>query len=321
MNKQTFGSTTLNTDRTNMRLTEVYEAVSRNAGGIIDVADGTTIWWKTAFTNLARFAGDVHIHEITPAILTAWYSNLLITHQINGANSYMQSVKTAYYRLMRRGLASDNPACYIQCLPPDPHVPAAATLETYLAMRQYADLKRRAIVSFVWGTGCRISEVCSIRLNKLEFWQQDDALCMAAEIFGKHPRRRPGRAKRTVYADGLQATDVHDYYIHIVNAPPGREYLFTNEDGMLPIAKSAVRWAWSQVVKDCNFTEDVTCNPHSFRHAFAYRKRAEGYPLEWISQWLGHTDPAFTAKFYGDKSEPESRKRFFRPPPTLRTNQ
>lgn len=307
------GKNSFRSEGTITLLSDVYRTINTNSHGVVDVAHGTTLWWRSAFHSLMRVVGDMPVEELTPAMVSQWYARLMETHQVNSANNYVHSVKCAYYRLMRRGLAEYNPACYIQLAPPDPHLPAAATLETYLAMRDQADLRQRAILSFVWGTGCRISEVSAVKLAKLEFWYQDDTLCMASEIFGKHKRRRPDRAKRVVYADDIQAHDVHTYYESVISL--GRPYLFTSEDGRNPMPVATIRNNWLAMAKAAGLDSDVVFNPHSFRHAFAYRKRADGYPLEWISQWLGHADPQFTAKFYGDKTEHESRRRFFKPPP------
>jgi len=91
--------------------------------------------------------------------------------------------------------------------------------------------------------------------------------------------------------------------------------LFTDRTGDKPIPIPTLHSILRKMSLAAELPPNVVCNAHAFRHAFAYRKRREGYPLEWISEWLGHSDPAFTAKMYGDKSEPEIRRRYFEPPP------
>jgi site-specific recombinase XerD len=55
-------------------------------------------------------------------------------------------------------------------------------------------------------------------------------------------------------------------------------------------------------------------NPHAFRHAFAQRKLDEGHDLAYVSQWLGHSSPEFTAKVYCIRTEDMLRKQFFTEP-------
>lgn len=42
-----------------------------------------------------------------------------------------------------------------------------------------------------------------------------------------------------------------------------------------------------------------TLHPHDFRHTFISINLAAGEPLEWVSRYVGHASPSFTARVYG----------------------
>ncbi len=110
-------------------------------------------------------------------------------------------------------------------------------------------------------------------------------------MVGKHHRRLSiDHAGRYLYAEGLEATAVADW---LTARPYSRnDALFTDRTGDKPIPIPTLHSILRKMSLAAELPPNVVCNAHAFRHAFAYRKRREGYPLEWISEWLGHSDPA-----------------------------
>ena len=295
-----------------LRLSDAAPAIL--APSLPPVSPQTVRWWRDALTVFIRWLGrDVAVMDVSRHDVERWHAHLLGRMSPVTANNYLRAVRTIYARLLRLGYVDDNPAA----LPPAPQPPGrpqAIKPETYRALWDVAGVRERAVLGILWATGARIGELPTITLTGLQLWNEKGSLCLAAFVVGKHHRRlSPDKAGRYLYADGAEAAAVRDW---TAARPPGRgDALFPSRDGdgaaPVPTLHSILR----KLRHDAGLPPGVVANAHSFRHAFAYRKRREGYPLEWISEWLGHSDPAFTAKMYGDKSEPEIRRRFFEPPP------
>jgi site-specific recombinase XerD len=299
-------------------LTDAAAVAGRNAGGIKDVADSTLVWWSEAARNLSRFLADgapVAVDEITPDHILEWRAwQLDCGLSAVTANNRLRALRIVYNRLLKMNLVADNPAAHVLYAPQKPHSPQACKISTYCRLRTVAGVREQAILALLWGTGCRIGELPSMTLDTLEIWQENGRFRLAVVAVGKYQRRRSiEKATRYVYADGREVEDVRRWLEE--RRATGR-YLFPDKSGKEATTSNTLHSIFHHLRLAAGIDpRKVVSNPHSFRHAFAYRKRRQGYPIEWISQWLGHSDPMFTAKMYGDKSEPEIRRRFFEPPP------
>lgn len=303
-------------------LTEAARAASLNPGGLLDISPRTLQGWLETMRNLSYFLENdqITITEVTAAMLLDWHEWQQQQVTAVSANNRLRALRVIYNRLIKRGLASDNPASYVPYAPEDPHIPEGVSRATYDAMRESADVRGRAILAILWLTGCRIGEVASIRTDTLETWlhKEDEndpgRWRLMATIKGKYHRRLSvKKATRNIYGEGPEVLDVKQW---LKERPFDAPYLFTNRTGENPISVHAL----SSIMRDIRIAagidpHETTSNAHAFRHGFVYRKQKEGYPIEWISQWVGHSDPFFTARVYGDRSDREIMRRFFSPPP------
>jgi integrase len=282
--------------------------------GVCTVSPRTVRWLEQSLEYLLRFA-NCEVGDISAEVVALWHRALLEYVSPTTANNYLRGVRVVMARLVNRDLLDDNPAAVVPYHPQPPHRPEAVTVETYHALLAVAGLRDAAIVSLLWGTGCRIGEIATISTETMDLWQENGEYRFAAAVVGKYHRRHGlGHATRYVYANDQEAEALRAWLV--ARPATSSPALFTSRDGRQPIPNSTIQSAL-RALKDRAGVDSV-CNPHAFRHAFAYRKRREGYPLEWISEWLGHSDPAFTAAMYGDKTEREIRNRYFARPPRNR---
>lgn len=279
--------------------------------GVCTVSPRTVRWLEQSLEYLLRFA-NCEVGDVSAEVVALWHWALLEYVSPTTANNYLRGVRVVMARLVKRELLDDNPAAIVPYHPQPPHRPEAVSVETYHALLAVAGVRDAALVSLLWGTGCRISEIATMSIETMDIWQESGEWRFAAAVVGKYHRRLSiGHATRYVYADGREADTLRSWLA--VRPSSSSPALFTSRDGARPMPNSTVQ----SVLRSLRDKAGVTavCNPHAFRHAFAYRKRREGYPLEWISEWLGHSDPAFTAAMYGDKTEREIRNRYFARPP------
>lgn len=283
------------------------------------ISPRTLKWWHAALADLARFLGHAYaVDELDPNEVERWHASLLTRVSPVTANNNLRAVRGVLARLVRAGYLADNAAGKVAYAPQRPNRPQAVSEATYAALLAAADSARNAaLLGLLWATGCRVGELTTITLTGLELWRESEGDRLAAFVIGKHHRRLSiDHAGRYVYAAGVEVELVRRWLE--ARPPVTAAALFPDRTGTRPAPVITLQSALAKLRRLAGLPPGTVANAHAFRHAFAYRKRREGYPLEWISEWLGHADPAFTAKMYGDKSEPEIRRRFFAPPPGRR---
>lgn len=288
-------------------------ATAALAGGP-PVSPRTFNWWRAALTDLARFIGaERAVEEIATHDIQRWHAHLLRRVSPVTANNNLRAVRGVFTRLVRAGHLANTPAAAVPYAPQPPARPQAVTEATYRRLLDVAGVRDAAFLALLWATGARIGELPTITLSDLQFWEEGDER-LAAFVVGKYHRRLSiDHAGRYLYAAGAEVAAVRRWLT--VRPSVVTDALFPARIGTSSIPVATLHSALRLLRQRAQLPPETVANAHAFRHAFAYRKRREGYPLEWISEWLGHSDPAFTAAMYGDKSEPEVRRRFFAPPP------
>ena len=175
---------------------------------------------------------------------------------------------------------------------------------TYETMRANLTAVRNiAIIDTLWATGCRIEELTTIEVPEIERWEDEGETRFAFRVLGK------GNKYRHIYAGGSQARAIAQWVDERPLLLPKTTALFTTFHGR-PLKLSSIHSVIRKAQK--GLPKDTIKNAHGMRHAFALRKLGEGYDIAAVSEWLGHSDPAFTAKVYCTRREDELRTLFFR---------
>lgn len=131
----------------------------------------------------------------------------------------------------------------------------------------------RAIVLFLFSSGCRRSEVSRLTLNDLELTKR------TANVIGK------GNKSRQVHFSEECAFALKEYLeIRICN---DNEFLFISKFGGR-LGTQGIYKITTGLGKQAGLQKSL--NPHSCRHTFATRMLAKGASLEFIADELGHTN-------------------------------
>lgn len=278
-----------------------------NAAGIQDVADSTLRWWRSAIGRLVRWAGDVRLDELDAQTLFEWHREIAVSASAVTANSYLRAVAAVLARLVRAGILADSAARYVPSLPEPAADPQAVEEATYLAMRDAAECVRdRAMVDALWATGCRISGLLSMTVGRIEFWRVGDELRMAAFVIEKFSK------SRYVYARTPQSDSVMAWLD--VRPETGHDAVWLSVGTRArnkPLARAGAEHALRRLRERAGIARDEPANAHAFRHAFGIRMLDEGHDLAAVSAWLGHSDPAFTARVYVNRREAQLRRKYF----------
>ena len=277
---------------------------------IINVTPDTIRWMKTSLSSLIRFLdNDFDFKEVTVQDIDAWQR-----HEMGRGispvtiNSYLRGLKTTYSRLQKNGMIGHNPAQPILYIPEPRPNPKAISCTDYIAMRNAAkSIRDKAIVATLWATGSRIGGLIKMQLNEMDRWQINGEHRFALYVTEKFNK------SRWVYAGGEEGDFLHawlkqrpvtsDPAIFLTQTQPARKF-----------SRSGMEHVLRRLRILAKIPKARPSNAHAFRHAFAIRKLNEGYDLAVVSQWLGHSNPEFTARVYAIRHEAELRQKYFEKP-------
>lgn len=131
----------------------------------------------------------------------------------------------------------------------------------------------RALVEFMYSTGCRVSELCNVKLNDID-WNEKKVL-----LFGK------GSKYRTSYLN-----DKSIYYLkeYLQDRKGDSQYVFVSERAPFNrIQKDGVDKRFRYLSKRANLGKDIT--PHVLRHTTATVGLQNGMPVTDVQKILGHS--------------------------------
>ena len=140
-----------------------------------------------------------------------------------------------------------------------------------------------ALVHFLLSTGCRISEVCSLNINNVDFEH------LECTVLGK------GNKERTVFLDDVTAMFVKRY---IQNRKYNSSALFVGK-GNKRLQPGGVRLRLNQIGE---MAGGVYVHPHRFRRTLATNLIDRGMAIQEVATILGHDDINTTLAYvYIDK--------------------
>ncbi len=139
-------------------------------------------------------------------------------------------------------------------------------------------VRERAMIEFMYSTGCRVSEMCIVKLSDVNF-QTDEV-----HLFGK------GRKHRTSYLNAKAHVALQEY---LNTREDDSVYLFVSDRRPHhQICKDAVELIIRKIRQRAGITKTVT--PHIIRHTTATQAVRHGMPIEEVQKLLGHENVATT---------------------------
>lgn len=134
------------------------------------------------------------------------------------------------------------------------------------------NLRDKAILEFLYSTGCRVSEVINVKVNDVD-WNNN-----TVHLFGK------GKKHRTSYLNAKAIVALRAYLESRKDKDP---HLFVSiRAPHHAIHKEAVEALFRKLSADSKIGKIVT--PHVMRHTTATQAVNSGMPIEDISKFLGH---------------------------------
>lgn len=136
-------------------------------------------------------------------------------------------------------------------------------------------LRDIAILEMLFATGARVSELCQIKNDSLDFETH------TIKILGK------GSRERIIQIENIEVISaLHEYYNAFTDDIKNTGYLFINKLHM-PLKDQSVRDIICKYVKMAGY--DLHITPHMYRHSFATSLLEEDVDIRYIQQLLGHS--------------------------------
>ena len=141
------------------------------------------------------------------------------------------------------------------------------------------DIRQKAIVDFLFSTGCRVSECVDVQLSDIDWTNRSVVI-----------RHGKGDKLRKVFFNAESELTLRRYMATREDATP---YLFVSKRA--PHTQLGTR-AMQLIIKDARIRSQITnhCTPHTLRHTFATYGIHAGIPLEQLQALMGHAKPETT---------------------------
>lgn len=246
------------------------EAYGRDIRGLIDFVSGKGILDPKKLTegHIVGYLGALHGREQASASIAR----------------ALMAIKVLFRFWKREGVVGTNVALYMDSPRLWQLIPAVLTseeVERLLAIpntNTFIGARDRAIFEMLYGSGLRVSEVCTLGVHDV-----DDTF---VRVMGK------GRKERIVPV-GREAIAALDHYL-LNHRNDSEGALFLSRRGK-PIERTVV---WKRI-KSYAVQADIEKNvsPHTLRHSFATHLLDNGADLRVIQEMLGHASIGTTDRY------------------------
>lgn len=257
---------------------------------------------------LVEFLGDapvegITVHDLRRYVASLWEQNTLhVGHRLRQAHDgslspftvagRVRAFKRLFNFLVEEGVISESPARRIETPNPKGYDPKGISDRDFLAIlatcedSDVIDRRDRAIMCFLFDTGCRVGGLCGLRLRDV------DLNAMRAQVTEKGGKRRS-----VVYTEPTRDALISWLAVHPYGCECDSVFVRLGSHRHDPLAPNGVGQMLAIRGKRAGVTGPV--NPHSFRHAFAINFLLDGGDIGVLSKLMGHESVDITIRFYG----------------------
>ncbi|AIO18464.1 Tyrosine recombinase XerC [Candidatus Izimaplasma bacterium HR1] len=269
-----------------MRNVEVLERFKNYIESEKRYSDYTSISYFDDIHNLINFLDKEQFGDIltvSPRIARFYTATLHENYSPKSIARKISSVRSLYNFLVREDVLEENPFLDIELPKQEKRLPKFIYPEEIESIFKSIDTssvlgtRNYLILEFLYGTGVRVSELCNVKLNDIDYFQN---LCL---IHGK------GSKDRYVPLHNRLINEISDYVITTrkdLLKTKENKYLFLNHHGD-NITPRGIRMVINKVMLESG--ESLKISPHTLRHTFATHLLNNGADLRSIQELLGHS--------------------------------
>lgn len=210
-------------------------------------------------------------------------------------NRFIAAVRTFFFYSRKFGYIEKNPALEIRTVKIPRYVPAFLTQNEIDRLCKEPEVNEllwetrdKAIFESFYSTGCRVSELVSLRLSDFDYSRH------SAVIRGKGEKdRRVYFEKDAQAAISVYLSDRKKRFLKegIEDSSP---YLFVNQKGG-HLTPGGVRYILGKYTGRDGLNHHVS--PHALRHTFATIMLASGADIRVVQKFLGHSSISTTQRY------------------------
>ncbi len=199
------------------------------------------------------------------------------------------TVLRSFYRFLNKdNITKNNPMLLIESIKPIKKVPVTLTVKEIediigaISLNNAIDYRNKAMLEFLFSTGARISELCNLKLNQLNF--EDSSVL----LHGK------GNKDRTTFIGDVALEYLTKYlntYRKDILKDKNSNYVFVGKIKD-KLNRSYVLTLIKKYAKIAGVNKNIS--PHTFRHSFATSLLENGADLVTVKTLLGHNNIATT---------------------------
>lgn len=208
----------------------------------------------------------------------------------NTISRKISSLRAFYQFLLKNEIVSENPFSYVNLKKKSLRLPRffyEKEMEAlFVAVKgdEPLDFRNEALLEVLYGTGIRVSECRSIRLQDIDF---DLGVLL---VHGK------GNKERYVPFGHYAAVAMDNYMklgrnVLMEKYQKKHDYLFVNHYGD-QITTTGIEYVLNQVIKKSSLTTEI--HPHMLRHTFATHLLNNGADMRTVQELLGHASLSST---------------------------
>lgn len=253
--------------------------------GECHLSDNTIAAYRRDMQRFTSWLGERNLANLRINALSDYVASL---HQEELAPSSIArnivAVRTFFKFLQLEGVVRENPAELIATQKMWERIPNVLTsqqVEAFLNAPKKSDsfcLRDRALLEVLYATGCRASEVCTLRIRDLSLTE-------------RHIRCQGKGGKQRLVPIGSQAITAIETYCEVLRGKLAAKNIHPPEELFLSRSGRALDriQLWRLVklyAKRVGISEEVS--PHSLRHSFATHLLAGGADLRLVQEMLGH---------------------------------
>lgn len=215
------------------------------------------------------------------------------------------SIRSFYNYLQKQELISENPVSYIHLkksgikLPRFFYEDEMEALFASVEGETPLDLRNRALLEILYGSGVRVSECTNLTMERLDFTSS------VMLIDGK------GNKQRYVPLNEHAQIALEEYFengrsLLMEKYKTQHDYVFVNHRGQ-PLTPTGVSYILNQLIKKSSVDSDI--HPHMLRHTFATHLLNNGADMRTVQELLGHVNLS-TTQIYAHVTKESLQKNY-----------
>jgi integrase/recombinase XerC len=272
-------------------------------------SEKTKIAYEEDINNFFAFlknSGDADYLSIDHLDVRAYLSFLYEKeYSRNSISRKIASLRSFYQFLLKHEAIQENPFSYVHMKKKQLRLPRFFYEKEMEALFEAAqghkplEIRNRALLEILYGTGIRVSECANLTLEQIDF---------NARVLFIHGK---GNKDRYVPFGSFAEDALKDYMekgraVLMDKYQKSHPYIFVNHHGD-QLTTTGIEYILNQLIKKSSLSSDI--HPHMLRHTFATHLLNNGADMRTVQELLGHSDLS-TTQIYAHVTKESLQKNY-----------